>query len=56
MEDNIRVENRNYDPENILHIGELAYNKMVENGLQTVHWNIPGSSFILNTTLLELWR
>jgi len=50
MKDNIRIENRKYEPEDILRIAELTYTEMMENGL----WNAPlttqESSFVVTTT------
>jgi len=50
MKYNIHIENRNYDPEDILHIAELTYTEMIENG----SWNSPAtiqdSGFVVNTT------
>jgi Zinc knuckle len=50
MKYNIRIENRVYDPEDILRIAELTYTEMIENG----SWNSPStahdSGFVVNTT------
>jgi len=35
MKDNVHIENLKYDPEYILHIAEMTYTEMVENG----SWN-----------------
>jgi len=44
----IRIENIKKYLEDMLCIAKLSYNKMVENGLWTVHSNIQDSSFVVN--------
>ena len=49
MKDNIKIENRNYGPEDILCITELTFSKMVESLLLIAHSNIQDSSFVVST-------
>jgi len=50
MKENAHIENRKYDPEDILHIAQRTYTEMVENG----SWNSPSmvqdSGFVVNSS------
>jgi len=50
MKYNICIENRNYNPEDNLHIAEQTYTEMVENGSWNSPVTIQDSGFVVNTT------